>query len=320
MEKIKIENRKYRELKCSGKVFNNYTFTDCAFETVDFSQCTFVNCTFVNCAFDGHVNDSFFCNCDFENCRLGSVKASQFISCSFSSCGIFGLYDSDLLDCQFSDAFFDGNYLVLGNTFDRVRGNIKFDRCLGVYKNIFKDMDFSGFLDFYFRESCIDLVQNSFINTTISTDAIMKLARKADCLGTTFRSERGNLSSFYNIPVGLNMRNLSDEEKFGLVANAFLRLVKVDEEVLSMDDETMNLKSHFHLFSFDNDKAPIIIGKDGRVLKPDAIPKIDMGIDVCQVVRSLSSFLFKVDGETGKYGVDINDDRVYEPSKRYFKS
>ena len=304
MRKTEIKDKKYHELVCKGKVFNNYTFADC-----DFTDCTFIDCTFVDC--------------NFENCDLEKISTSKFISCSFSSCVILGLDDSYLFDCQFNDVSFSFNTLVQGNTFDRVRGNARNGGCLGVLNNTFKDMDFSGFVDLYCITNAydnsghqvpnVDLVQNSFINTTISIDAIRRLARKTSRFGSVY-AERGNISPITSIVIRLNMEKLSNEEKFGLIANAFLRLPKVEEDVLFYDPETSSLlKSHFHLFFVDNPMPPKIVDKDGRELRPDAISMPDMQIDFCKEVTDATSAGIMLDAECGKYGVDITNGNIYNP-------
>ena len=203
-----------------------------------------------------------------------------------------------------------------------VRGNIKngdntYGGCVGAFDNTFENMDFSVFADFYFASpNIVDLVRNRFINVTISTETIMELASKTKFFGSTFMG-RGNISPETGLYIYLNMQKLSDEEKFGLVANAFLRLPQVKEKLLSFNpDQSLELKSCFCLSFIDNDDAPRIVDKDGRVLKPDAIPRPNMQIYVNEVVASNAIVR---DAESEKYGVDTDDDSIYESLKHSIK-
>ena len=318
----KIGNKKYNKLLRVGKTFNNYTFTDCTFESVDFSQCTFVNCTFDNCTFDytSRITASSFINCIFKDGCLGAIDTSKLTSCSFFSCDTNGLYGNYLFDCEFNDVHFEGNSAVYENTFDSVRGSMVMCSChggsWGAYNNTFKNMDFSGFVGFYKNQACIALVKNSFINVTISTDAIMQLARETNCFGfNDFRGGR-NISPKTAIAICLNMSNLSNEEKVGLIANAFLRLPEVDEDVLFFDPEVSpKLETKLHLSFVDNDMAPIIVGEDGQELDPNAIPIPDIQINLCRQMTNSDCTFAIVDAECGEYGIGTNE----EPSKHYIK-
>lgn len=312
MEKIKIEGRKYHELACSGKVFNNYTFAGCTFESVAFSQCTFVNCTFINCNYNG-----------------GCINNSRFISCSFFSCSFFDfdVIGNELLNCQCDGLEFTNNTIVTNNIFDRLTGNINLCDCVEASDNTFKNMDFSGFANFYYQSfsgmpsslSRIDWVKNKFINTTISVDAIMKLAKKAKAFGFPYATRKGYVCND-GISVVPDMRELTDEARFVLTANAFLRLPKIEET--NRDSKLVEegiLSCDLHLSAVDNDDAIIIVDKDGRILKPCAIPRIDEETHFFEIMKNATILLGLVQIDGSKYEIDFNDSSIYEPSKHPVK-
>ena len=317
MEKIIIEGKKYCELDCNGKVFNNLHFVGCTFEKCTFEKCTFLNCNFENCHFSYcPINNSFFTNFGFKNCDCenGSIENSKFISCSFCRCGFFDspVAGNELLDCQCSGLEFTNNTQVTDNIFDGLTGNIEICDCLGAFDNTFKNMDFSGFVNSYYQSfwSCIDWVKNKFINTTVSVDAIMELAKK----GKSFVHPHLLREEFHGRLFTIDMRNLSDEARFVMAANAILRLPSMEETNRVSNVEECIFSCDLHLSAVDNDNAPRIVDKIERVLKPCAIPRIDVRTHYSRTPRIQ---LVQVDGNI--YGIDFSDSGIYEPSKQHVK-
>jgi len=316
MEKIKIKNGKYNGLSCSRKVFNNYTFTDCTFKDVVFSECTFVNCTFSSCL----TNNSSFINCNYDG---GCINDSKFISCLFFSCNFFDfdVVGNEFLNCQFSGLEFTNNTVVSNNIFDRLTGNIDLCDCVGTFDNTFKNMDFSGFVNFYYQScsgmpsalSRIDWVKNKFINTTVSVDAIMKLAKRADAFGFPHPTREGFVSN--GISIIPDMRNLSDEARFVLTANALLRLPHIEATNIDSNVLKCKLSCDLHLSAVDNIDAPIIVNEDGRVLKPSAIPRINVKTHFSGSMRypTMTRDVVQIDGS--EYEIDLDDSSIYEASK-----
>lgn len=321
----KIENKKYNKLLRVGKTFNNYTFDNCTFESVGCYQCIFIGCDFPRCS----IKTSSFINCVFINCDFayGSVDLSKFISCSFSSCkfGNFLVLGNELLKCQCDKLEFTNNTQVTNNIFDGVTGNIESCDCVGAFDNTFKNMDFSGFVNFYYQcmelvssSSQVDWVRNKFINTTVSVDAIMELAKKAEVLGYPHWARKGFISSD-GLSIMIDMSGLSDEARFVITANALLRLPN-NEETNRVADilENGTLSCDLHLTAEDNDSALTIVN-EGRTIKPSAIKRIDVKIHYSGEPRDIVDFqnLVQIDGS--EYEIDLDDSSIYEPSKHPVK-
>ena len=319
----KIENKKYNKLLRVGKTFNNYTFDNCTFESVGCYQCIFIGCDFPRCS----IKTSSFINCVFINCDFaycdfayGSIDISNFISCSFSSCkfGNFMVLGNELLKCQCNKLEFTNNTQVTNNIFDGLTGNIESCDCVGAFNNTFKNMDFSGFINFYYQcmelvssSSQVDWVRNKFINTTVSVDAIMELAKKAEVLGYPHHTRKGFIS-FDGLSIMIDMRGLSDEARFVITANALLRLPNNEETNRVADIEKGTLSCDLHLTAEDNDSALTIVN-EGRAIKPSAIKRIDVKIHYSGAPEDIIDFqnLVQIDGT--EYEIDLDDSGIYVP-------
>ena len=109
----------------------------------------------------------FFENAIFNDCK--------FINCSFFDCYLGG---NKFIDCHFENVTFCNNLDVIGNLFERVTGNVERYRANEFNYNIFKDMDFSGFLPIYrFADNSIIWRRNYFINTVISIDKLNEFSK-----------------------------------------------------------------------------------------------------------------------------------------------
>ena len=127
----------------------NHYIKDVTFINVYFQYMTITNTTFSNCK---------FINCRFFDCHLERNK---------------------FIDCYFENIVFYNNMEVIGNLFERVSGNVELYMANECNYNVFKDMDFSGFLPIYkFADDSVIWRRNYFINTVISLDRLNEFANE----------------------------------------------------------------------------------------------------------------------------------------------
>lgn len=295
---IKVRNYKMEKRLCDyrskcGRCIKNIDFEDCEFIDVEFGEVFIINCTFKNCKFIRCIHGD------------SNIKNNKFI------------------DCYFEDISFFNNLTFTYNLFDRVKGNIccyHANECDG---NIFKDMDFTGFLPFYIKpDKDIIWRKNYFINTTVSLDALKKISDNVNkicdsnvspkylrvCMGEecqfdpySFSFDKTAYNYIENTPrvveiegeiihgVKIDLTQASRISKLNIVASVFTKN-QICDAVIASDNNGYVDKSFLDYYTIPNPRPIRIVDNRGYVLNDGVIKNMNFSLDdlenfVCDVSK-----------------------------------
>ncbi len=269
-----------KEKDIENLTFENIAFINCVFQFVGILDCVFVNCKFIKVHFyDDHIYNNKFIDCDFENVTF------------------------------FNNLEFSGNLL------ERVTGYIGYysaNQCEG---NIFKDMDFSGFLPFYvsMHDSSMVWRRNYFINSYILVDALEKLSEKAtgiypdkgyynagylrrflsrttdvnaitmEGIGYRFEypyeRELPDIDDIEGIPltgVRLDLSNVDNVTKLNVISSIFTKYL-TGHLLFAKEDNKITDMSYYEEHTIPNPRPARIVDSRGYVLNSGVIQDINVG-------------------------------------------
>ncbi len=198
---------------------------------------------------------------------------------------------------------FANNTWVHFNVFDGLSGFLDENQwCIKNQNNVFKNMDFSGFLPLYTipDHSDCDIVcgNNFFYNTTVSLEALEKLSNRAqffcstrecgapsklvrtiienqDKDGHLIKDKLGVAEYFVPSQFLIDLRNMDPEEKLNLVASTVTNIY--DGSYLRVSFNGKNLDdSLFKFYSTPNPLPAKIVDSRGFSLKPGVIKDINI--------------------------------------------
>ena len=301
-----------KDVKCSDilKIIDEAMGKPCTFENKgikarDSEKITtreFRNLTFINCCFDFTL----------RNCRIVDC---HFIDCRFYDCSIF--YNL-VENTEISNVEFANNTDVMFNVFDGLIGFLSENQwCLHNQNNVFKNMDFSGFLPLYtysdFGKCDIVCGKNFFRNTTVSLEAIEKLSSRANFFASTRDDsvpdnlirvitndidEEGKKSikdklviKEYFVPnlFLIDLRNMNPEEKLNLVASIATNIYNGSYLGVSLNYRNLN-DSLYTFYSTPNPMPLRIVDSRGFSLKEGVIR--DIGIKKYWALENMDPCLF----------------------------
>ena len=275
-----ISNRIYDyglvKRKCiENVVFENFVFADSTFAEIKISKCTFKNCKFIRC----HYYDS-------------------------------PIHNNKFVDCYFEDVTLYNNLDVKGNFFERATGGIKYFWACKFNSNIFKDMDFTGFLPFY--KTCDNEIvwsNNYFINTTVSLEGLkdfskgvtaIKKERPSEKLPRHFYRDRGaiNPNTLELVSCGVNhpyadilpdvveindevpcttiidVSNASDVMRLNIIASVLTKF-RFGHAIYEYSDSERTDKSFLEHYTVPNPRPIKIVDNRGYILNDGVIQDVN---------------------------------------------
>lgn len=254
-------------------VFEDVSFINVCF-TLIFSNCTFINCKFINC----HYYDSY-------------IKSNKFIACYFDEVSYFNNLD------------------MVGNTFERVTGNIAFFAANSCHSNIFKDMDFTNFLPYYIsKESYAHWYHNYFINTIINVDKLAEITKGLEKVYSGIYQTVNHRLYLSKVPlmnpatgdgnpyvfdfpydiklpnvvefmdgvtdqICIDISSMNDVARLNFIANIFTNYQK-GQKLMAHDGSTVLDRSFFHHYTVPNPRPAIFVNKRGYILNSKVIQDV----------------------------------------------
>lgn len=262
--------------------FRNLTFINCNFSYLSLGNCRVVDCNFINCRF---YDSSIFNNL---------VESSEIIGVEFTN-----------------------NTWVHFNVFDGLSGFLDETQwCIKNQNNVFKNMDFSGFLPLYTSpdHSACDIVcgNNFFYNTTVSLEALEKLSNRAQFFCSTrecgvpsklvreiiedededehlIKDKLGVAEYFVPNLFLIDLRNMDPEEKLNLVASTVTNIYNGSYLRVSFNGKNLD-DSLFKFYSTPNPLPAKIVDSRGFSLKKGVIR--DIGIKKNWALENMNPCLF----------------------------
>lgn len=193
-----------------------------------------------------HVENIVFRNCTF--CYM-TIKDSLISNYSFENCIFFDVLISGckLNNITFINCCLKNNSEVVGNIFNNFKGRNITNTSNGVYRNYFKNTNFSGCEGIYYNSDSNNLewYENYFINSTIDIASIERLynlnPKYLTHIGTYTNvsiNQRVQLCQgvFRRITHGMIVVNLQDvvpKVKLNIISNLFTNFS--EEELLEID-------------------------------------------------------------------------------------
>ena len=256
-----------------GKTFENIHTR----ERYQFENCIFKDTSFINVRTSGIVK-----NCTFINCKV--------IDCHF---GTYCLHNNQFIDCHFDGLEFHNHGEIVNNQFIRVTGNIKEYDENQFSGNLFKDMDFSGFLPFYMwppinsnSNGEMRLTTNYFINTRVGIEDLKRFSEGVDIIksypggapicfrdlieGTFIR----DMLATPPVEFDLDLRGMNEDAKLNVIASIFNKIHSA-YTITGYDGPYKLLEgSHITYTTVPNPRPITIVDNRGYELNPDVIQDI----------------------------------------------
>jgi len=315
--------------KLSCATMKNCYINDNDTEYCNLENCTFENVSFINVQFTGIS----FNNCTFTNCK--------FIDCHFFDSYI---HENRFIACHFDEVSFYNNLDIVGNTFERVTGNIAYFIANGCHSNIFKDMDFTGFLPFYIIDSSyVRWNHNYFINTSINTKTLAEACENVTKIYSGVH-QRINVRSYLSRSSGINpatgngipymfncpydielpivrefmdgvhdstcidLSNMSEIAKLNCIAGIFINYQK-GQELVAFNHGYLE-KSFFLHYTVPNPRPATLVDNRGYILNPGVIKDINFNDTEYNHVRDYEFH----DGQKLFGGIYNVDDDILNPN------
>lgn len=223
-------------------------------------------------------NVAYVENIIFKNCTFYymTIRNSLINNCSFENCSFFDVLISGckLNNINFINCCIKNNSEVVGNVFNNFKGKNITNNSNGVYRNYFKNTDFSGSEGIYYNNESNNLewYENYFINSTVDIASIERLYN----LNPKYLTHIGTYTNtsinqpvqlcqgvFLHITHGLivvNLQNVETKVKLNIISNLFTNFSI--EELLEID-----VFDEHYIFSKENTKYIEEIEIKGRMNK-----------------------------------------------------